>query len=587
MTQTITILSEQVINKIAAGEVIERPAAVVKELIENSLDAGADNILIEIEQAGRQLIRIADNGSGMSREDACIACERHATSKITSDADLAAIRTLGFRGEALSSIASVSSIRLSTSQQGSQSGVVVEMEGGQKKTVSDTAVVPGTTIEVRRLFFNTPARLKFLRNPATEFAHILTVVSRLAMAHPSVRFKLMHNKKAVLDLPASMRILDRAFQIYGRDLTEHLFEFSCKRDDISLFGLLSRPSFDRGNKTYQDFYVNQRVVKNPSLTHALYQAYQDLLMRNRHPIGFIFIQIDPAWIDVNVHPAKSEIRFRNQAHIHDLIVDTLREQLRIQGLPGSNNVEKKEPPEYSDRVREACREFESRAKKSSLSATIDIPGFHHTYNDNIEGQQPLLVHPRFSNFVPVAQIQDSFIVVDSQDEMALIDQHAAHERVLFEKLQDQFEAGTMPIQNLLVPEQLELGPAQASLLSEHLSELEQLGLYVEHFGTSTFLIKAVPALLTGADYRKLVLDILDEFHTHARTAIFSKHRDDLLSVLACHPAIKMHRKLSVREMESLIDDLFACRMPHSCPHGRPTIVRFSLQDLKKMFKKIS
>lgn len=592
MSAKIKILPDHVINKIAAGEVVERPSSVVKELIENSIDAGATEILIEIEQAGRRLIRIIDNGGGMSKEDARTSFLRHATSKITSDADLEAVRTMGFRGEALSSIASVSQVRLLTAEQGAPSGVMVEIEGGTIKTVSDAATPQGASLEVGHLFYNTPARLKFLKSPATEFSHILTAVSRQAMAHPSIRFRLTHNKKPALDLPPSLSVKERAFQLYGSEIADNLFEFSGGWDDIQIHGFLSRPAFTRADKTYQDFYVNQRAVKNPSLTHALYNAYGDMLMRDRHPLGFIFIEIDPALVDVNVHPAKAEVRFRNQAQIHDLVRDVIREAL---GNPT--------PPSTSpriDRIQEAVAGYlanvECGVRNEELrdisSSGVRRGEMHALMIDSAESlpfrsmpSHSALPTPHPTLLYPLAQIHDSFIIAQSEEGMALIDQHAAHERVLFEKLQDQFVSRNIPVQNMLIPAQVELGPAQGSLLSEYLPELTKLGFVVEDFGNGAFMIKAVPALLVGSDYSKLLLDILDEVNIHGKSGKMDELRDGILSVMACHPAIKVHRRLDRREMEKLLQDLFSCRMPHTCPHGRPTVVRFSMEELRKMFKR--
>ncbi len=596
MSQTIKILSDHVINRIAAGEVAERPASVVKELIENSLDAGATEILVDIQQAGKRLIRVMDNGDGMSRDDARLAFERHATSKITSDADLDAIRTMGFRGEALSSIASVAQVRMLTAEQNAQSGTLVEIEGGVVKSVHDAASAQGTSFEIRHLFYNTPARLKFLKSPATEFSHIVTAVSRQAMGHPSVRFKLLHNDKPVLDLPASMTVHERVSALYGGEIADQLLAFAGGRDAITVHGLLGRPGFSRADKTYQDFYVNRRAVRNPSLTHALYAAYGDMLMRDRHPVGFIFIEMDPALVDVNVHPAKAEVRFRNQSQIHDLVRDVIREGLSRGGLQGTA-----EPSGFpAAGVNEALAGYSRTAPAESAEVRRYAPPYGRRRSDVKTGPQAEAPVPsmqeqlRMTNFaspesglplIPLAQIHDSFIVAQSKDGMAIIDQHAAHERVLFERLQDQCEKGAVEVQNLLLPQQLEIGPAHSAVLSEHLQEMRTIGMIVEDFGSGTFMIKAMPALLTGADAKGLVLDVLDEIIAHGKSRTIEELLGRILSVMACHPAIKVHRKLDVREMERLIADLFQCRMPYTCPHGRPTVIRYSIDDLTRMFKR--
>jgi DNA mismatch repair protein MutL len=602
MSDKIKILPDHVINKIAAGEVVERPASVVKELIENSIDAGATEIYIDIEQAGRRLIRITDNGSGMSNGDARIAFERHATSKITSDRDLEAVRTMGFRGEALSSIASVAQVRMLTAERGASSGTMIEIEGGTVKTVSYAAAPQGTSLEISHLFYNTPARLKFLKSPATEFSHILTAVSRQAMAHPSIRFRLTHNKKPVLDLPASQRVQERAFQLYGNEIAENLVSFSGGRDAVRIQGLLGRPGYTRADKTYQDFYVNHRAVKNPSLTHALYGAFGDMLMRDRHPIGFIFIEIDPALVDVNMHPAKAEVRFRNQSQIHDLVRDVIRDGLRWGGKVASGTAA--DSMTAADGVKEALSDyFKSQSGSAIVSEERHSSSFFGRrksdfaavlpHDDAGSSARPEAYPARQEQFsggsphdlFPLAQIHDSFIIAQSREGMAIIDQHAAHERVLFEKLQGLYGAGDIPVQNLLIPVQMELGPAQSSLFSEYLPELDKLGFVVEDFGNGTFVIKTVPSLLAGTDPKHLLLDILDEVTVHGKSKKMDESRDEVLSVMACHPAIKVHRKLDVREMEKLLADLFLCRMPHTCPHGRPTVIRLSLDEIKKMFKR--
>ncbi len=592
MSHTIKILPDHVINKIAAGEVVERPASVVKELIENSIDAGATRIVIDIEESGKRLIRIADNGSGMSSEDARTAFLRHATSKITDDTDLESIHTMGFRGEALSSIASVSHVRLQSAMKSEDSGVLIEIEGGVVKTESEAAAPQGTTLEISHLFFNTPARRKFLKSPATEFSHILSAVSRQAMAHSSIHFRLTHNKKTVLELAPSASIRERALQLYGEEIADNLIEFTGGDDIVQVHGLIGRPGTSRADKTYQDFFVNSRAVRNPSLTHALYSACGDLLMRDRHPVAFIFIEIDPALVDVNVHPAKAEVRFRNQSQLHDLVRDVIREALRGMNVSSATT--------RADGVRESLSDYLKHAdssefgvRSSELRNAISrsaAPGQNQQMNFAVASgsiyANPELPTPNSKLLYPLAQVHDSFIIAQSQEGMAIIDQHAAHERVLFEKLQDQSAAGQVPEQHLLVPDQVELGPAQSTMLAEYLPKLSRLGFLVEDFGNNTFVIKAVPSLLVGADYKQLLLDILDEVNVHGKSGRMDEVRDEMLSVMACHPAIKVHRHLDRQEMEQLLADLFKCRMPHTCPHGRPTIVRFSMVDIMKMFKRM-
>jgi DNA mismatch repair protein MutL len=592
---SVKVLPDNLINKIAAGEVVERPASVVKELIENSLDAGASEVFVDIEKAGKRLIRITDNGRGMNREDAALAFERHATSKVRTEADLEEIRTFGFRGEALASIASVSQVRMLTAELGASSGALIEIDGGSRKAPAEAASPPGTSIEVRHLFFNTPARLKFLKSDATELSHIISAVSRQALAHPGIRFRLTHDGKTIFELPQGF-LRERVFHIFGSELAEGLMAFEGSREPAAVHGLIGRPGTDRGDRTYQEFYVNGRYIKNASLTHALYEAYRDLVMRDRHPVGFVFLDIDPDQVDVNVHPAKAEVRFRSQSQVHDLVRDVIREALRGSEAAADTPVATGGP---AGRVQESVAGYLAAAsgrfpepylfgrRRSDLTAPLS--GHQAAVEPVAEAPEQIPAPlPELSpeQLIPLCQVHDSFIIAQSASGMAIIDQHAAHERVLFERLQDQYASGSIPVQDLLLPLTLELGHAERGLLIELLPGMQRLGFHVEAFGGGTFVIKAVPALMAGGDHRRLALDILDEVRAHGGSRQADKQRDDLLSVMACHPAIKVHRKLTLPEMEELLRDLASCRMPHSCPHGRPTVVRFSMDEIKRMFKRI-
>jgi DNA mismatch repair protein MutL len=460
------------------------------------------------------------------------------------------------------------------------------MDGGVVKHAADAASAPGTSIEVHHLFFNTPARLKFLKSAGTELSHVIAAVSHQALASPSVRFRLTHNKKVVLDLPPADGVRGRAFQIHGSEVSEQLQEFAAERMPLRVSGLVGKPNYSRGDRSYQEFYVNGRYIRSASLTHALYEAYRDLLMRDRHPAGFIFLEIDPSLVDVNVHPAKAEVRFRNQSQVHDLVRDVVREALR--------GPAERERSVRAEGIKEAVADYLDQAGSGSPTGLprgegrSPVPALQLSRRQGAAVNEapglPLSVAP--APLQPLAQVHHSFIVAQDNDGMALIDQHAAHERVLFEKLQDQYEAGSVPVQDLLLPVPFEPGQADAALLKEHLTDLRKLGFSVEEFGGGSFVIKAVPALMATGDAKRLISDLLDEIKVHGTSVRMDRMRDELLSVMACHPAIKVHRKLSDTEMEGLIQDLFACRMPHSCPHGRPTVVRFSMDEIKRMFKRM-
>jgi len=434
-----------------------------------------------------------------------------------------------------------------------------------------------------------PFLRKDLMHLLTELSHIISAVSHQAMARPDIRFRLTHDKKTILDLPASSGIRDRAFQIHGSELAENLIEFSGGRDSVRVYGLMARPTYTRGDRTSQEFYINGRFVKNASLSHALYAAYADLIMRDRHPAGFIFIDLDPTLVDVNVHPAKAEVRFRNQSQIHDLVRDVLREALGSHGRPvrQADMGVPERGQDHADRVKEVIVDFTSRMPEmTGPGQRSGSFGFAGTPPTGYITAHAEIDQPASSLLYPLAQVHDSFIIAQSNEGMALIDQHAAHERVLFEKLQDQHSTGSVPVQDLLIPVQVEIGRAEQELLKEYLPELHKLGFLVEDFGGGAFVIKAVPTLMTGGDYKQLLIDILDELKVHGKSGKINALRNEVLSVMACHPAIKIHRHLSKQEMEGLIQDLFACHMPHSCPHGRPTVVRFSMDEIRKMFKRI-
>ncbi|MEK6684593.1 MAG: DNA mismatch repair endonuclease MutL [Nitrospirota bacterium] len=576
----IHILSENLSNKIAAGEIVERPASVVKEVIENAIDAGATHIVVEAEDSGRRLIRVSDNGEGMEPDDARQAFLRHATSKLATESDLSAIRTMGFRGEALPSIAAVARVRMVTAPKGGAIGTEVRIHGGTVVGTQEAAAPAGTVVEVEELFYNTPARKKFLKSNATELAHIVHSVQLQALPHFWIHFRLTHNGTVLIDLPIVRDEMERTAQVIGPADGMDLLEVSSGAGmDLNGFrfkGLISKPGGFRATREHQEFFLNRRAIKNASLSHAVGEAYGTLLAKGRHPVVYLFIEIDPAWVDVNVHPAKREVRFRDTPAVYQAVKNRLRDRLRREGLlmdEAATYVLRDSNPGTTV-AREAMAVYRPltgadvsvRPDPASRSAETWLP-----------------VHIQ-----PLGQVDQTYIVAaigsDSESELHLIDQHAAHERLLYERLLSQHRAAQMAVQPLLIPEVVELPIAEAMRAREILPLLERIGLEVEEFGERSFRIRAVPALLGAVDGRTLMRDILDDVSAGA-VPTAEETIQTVIASMACHAAIKAHQPLGPEQMTRLLEDLYRQEVPPTCPHGRPIRVRFRLADLEKLFQR--
>lgn len=565
----IKVLPEILINKIAAGEVVERPASVVKELIENSIDAGANEIVIEILRGGKKLIRVSDNGLGMSKEDAILAFERHATSKIYDEDDLYKISTMGFRGEALPSIASVSKVLMVTSEKGSSSGIKIEMDGGKLLSISDVGPSPGTVVEVRDLFFNTPARLAFLKGDNTEISHIVGTVESEALGHPEISFTLKHNKKVILSLPRTNRSIERIHQIYGRGVVENLLEVRSgplsENNRITLTGYISNPPFSRADRSLQAAFINKRPIRNLVISHAISEGYHTLMMKDRYAVAFLFLDIDSIEVDINVHPAKREVRLRNPSLIHDIIAKSIRERLSEKTTEETFQIdgEKIDLPG----VKEAIERYMKRYEKASLEEERQI-----------DFGLPLRLKSTISK--DFLHAFESYIIAVNKDSVMIIDQHAAHERILYEKLKKE----KIEIQRLLVPETIELSKKESLLLAENLDKIKTLGLDVEGFGSNTFIIRSIPAILQREDPKGVLLDILTELEK-SQGLSRTKEVERMKTLMACHGAIKASQPLNPEEMENLMEELKGTELSHTCPHGRPTMIKLRLSDLEKLFKR--
>lgn len=580
MGDRIWVLPEELANRIAAGEVVERPASVVKELIENAIDARVQSLLVEILDSGKQLIRVEDDGRGMERDDALLAFERHATSKIHSSEDLRSVRTLGFRGEALPSIAAVSRLRLFTAVREGSSGTLIELEGGTLKRVEEVARAAGTTVEVRRLFFNTPARLKFLKSSATELNHIHQIVTQVALAHPHLRLRMVHESRVLIQVPSDKDIHSRLVALWGSDFVRDLLPLELQDPYLRAIGFISTPSSSRGSSGHQHFFINSRSVRNRLLSRAVAEAYGPFLPRGRYPIAFLFLDLDPREVDVNVHPAKVEVRLAREGKVQGLLQEAIRKTLSdhqrqsfsLSGAPS---------PSSASVLRDAASTLNlSEQEILSQEETRPEPGLPE------ESQVPLRFPFREREgrrWIPIGQIQNSFILLETPEALLVLDQHAAHERVLYEELKEKLSRAGVPQQSLLGTVSLTLTRSETLLLCQHLAKLERLGFVLEPFGGETFLIRAVPISLVGQDYEGVLRDMVDKLAEWGKVGGLEEVLEEMIRVIACHGAIKVPQPLQTGQIQSLVERIQELGPPYTCPHGRPILQSFTLDTIKKGF----
>lgn len=611
MKPTIHILPENLCNKIAAGEVVERPSSVVKELVENSLDAGATSITVELESGGKRLIRVMDNGCGMNRQDAFLSFERHATSKIMTDTDLFSLTTLGFRGEALASIASVSRLHLSTCDNQDGLGHQIYAEGGKIKRAEEAGLPRGTVVEVRNLFFNLPARKKFLRKDQTELGHAADVVTKQALAHPHVSFHLKHNERTLLELRRGKDIRERISALLGRSLLNDMLPVNCTGElGLKVSGYISQPQLNRSATSHVYTFVNGRYIKDRVVQHAVMEGYRHLLMKGRYPVVILFLEMDPEQVDVNVHPTKHEVRFRDQAQVHDYITGCLKSALRP-----ADWVTKSDP---NDRLEEGSApsvEQHGGAPASDISPYASEPSSDAPPLSKSYGRVPLSQDYRFRTFpessgrveekeqevqyrLPgsqaggffaqlqiLGQYHQSYILCQDGDDLILIDQHAAHERVGFEALRRSYSDGDIPSQALLFPEILDLDYNSSAALQENLPELNRLGFDVEPFGGNSFALKAVPQLLSQTSTSRLLVDVALELERIGRTGQLRDSIDDILILMACHSVIRANQALTTTEIKALFQEMDDIDFKANCPHGRPVLQRLTLAEVERLFRR--
>jgi DNA mismatch repair protein MutL len=573
----IEILSDEMASRIAAGEVVERPASVVKELIENSLDAGATEISVTIEKSGAALVQIADNGEGITADDLPLAVERHSTSKLKDNADLFRIATLGFRGEALPSIAAVAKMEIVSRPLGCDVGYRLVVNGGKKQEPGPAAAAVGTTVTIRDLFYNTPARRKFLKSPATEFSHICDVFNRLALAYPRVHFRLAHNQGLVADYVGTHDPKDRLQQVLGRAMAQDLIGFSANNGALSIKGYLSSAPGSFPNARYLLTFVNRRYVRDKVLNHALMHGYETLLMKGQYPAVVLFLSIPYEEVDVNVHPAKYEVRFRRQAEVHDAVAQAVRQALKLEAKePSARTQDRSWAP--VGQVSEYPLPY-AREQPRDAGAVARLESRSHT-------ESGVAKEGFFSSMTILGQIFDCYLVCCSPHGLALIDQHAAHERVVFEKLRQQLDRGQVQKQHLLVPQTFEVSAGEALLLEPKMAALERSGFSLEAFGANSYAITTVPALLPEGDYREIVRRMVAELAEVDKSDAARQHLEDRLATIACHSVIRASRSLEMSEIRALLQDLDRVDFATQCPHGRPVLIEFSRAALEKMFKRV-
>jgi DNA mismatch repair protein MutL len=666
----IHVLSENVANKIAAGEVVERPASVVKELLENSLDAGATRIKIQIEAGGKKLIQITDDGCGMVRDDAMLAFERHATSKIKNAEDLLSVATLGFRGEALPSIASVSRLRLETRAAEEPAGTVVEINGGKIARVEEAGLPPGTSITVRDLFFNVPARKKFLKAESTELSHIASLVTHYALAHPEKHFELHSATNAMLVAPPVAGYSERVYQVFGKETLDQLIPVAARQalereglpqpppwrrkekeeDDgeervpkelgeMHLHGFVSKPEIQKLNRNSIFVFVNGRLIRDRLVQHALTEAYRNIIPPSVYPVVLLFLEMPAAEVDVNVHPSKTEVRFRQQSVMHDFVRDSVRAALMkarpvpqfvtemrahataSQSLtpgamtPGARDWEQASvvasaadvpagwptsldpasgggfalqapvPPPISQRFQfEGGIAVEANAAIPVARGLEAIPDNGCAPALDVGEEEPTL--SSLGTLKPLGQIRNSFILAVNEDGLWIIDQHVAHERVLFERVLKQRAAQKVESQRLLMPIVLELSPAQQAVFTEISDELQHNGFEAEPFGARSVAVKVAPAGVEASAVEHMLHELLDQFSREEQSLNLEKIRARIAASIACHAAIKVNMPLEQNKMEWLLTELAKTDHPMSCPHGRPVVLRYSVKDIQKAFKRI-
>lgn len=639
----IQILDQITIDKIAAGEVIERPASVVKELTENAIDAGASAITVEIEDGGISLIRITDNGCGIAKEDIRNAFLRHSTSKIRCVEDLSHISSLGFRGEALSSIAAVTKVELITKQPEDIFGTRYEIEGGKETLFEDTGASDGTVFSIRQLFYNVPARRKFLKTPMTEAGHIQDLLMRLALSHPDIAFRFLNNRQEKLATSGNGQLKDVIYSIYGREIAGNLLELDFEKEGIRITGFIGKPVITRGNRNFETFFVNGRYVKNSMISKALEDAYKDFSMQHKFPFAVLHFHIDTEQIDVNVHPTKMELRFQKQQDVYGAVFEGIHRRLLepelIPDVPAPDPVSEPAPekspfllkpknePHDEDyfirKMKERVLSYHNRSSSAEVSSPQAIfrgktevqkerieNAVRESKNYNVSAERPqknkaetekmsyeppkqmdlfeenLLKREVRAEYKLIGQVFDTYWLVQFHDNLYIIDQHAAHERVLYERTLKEMKNREYTSQYLSPPIILTLSMNEALVLKENKERFEKIGFEIEPFGGEAYAVRAVPDNLFSIAKKELLLEMLDSLSDGLNTSMTPDLIDEKVASMSCKAAVKGNQRLSAREVDALIGELLLLENPYHCPHGRPTIISMSKRELEKKFKRI-
>ena len=593
----IRLLPEILASQVAAGEVVERPASVVKELVENSIDAGARKIEVIVRRGGISLVRVVDDGCGMDRDDALLSLERHATSKIRTAADLAAIATLGFRGEALPSIASVSRFRLTTREPEAIAGTEIIVAGGRIETVRDGGEAPGTQVEVRSIFYNLPARRKFLRSENTESRNIEHQLHLQATGHPEIAFAFVRDDRIAFQLPAAANLLERIRDLHGSELVERLLPIQepSASGRIRIRGLIGQVGVSRQSRAQQLVFVNGRAIESPVLTAALREGYHTALMKGQFPVTFLFLDLDPAAVDVNVHPAKREVRFRDPAGVREAVVETIRKTLESGRRDWQQQFQKPSLEPISV-PQEDTFAAAPTFQPAPLSPAAE-PAFHSVISSPAAAGR---VTPRKSSgawpaeaasdvaspshqFQIIGILNKLYVLMENQDGLVLVDQHAAHERILFEELRRRMEEQGVPSQRLLLAQTFELAPRDAEWVERNTATLQKMGIGIEPFGQNAFKIDSLPTFLDVSDPVSFLRKVIDGLKSASNGSSPLRLGEDMIAKTVCRHAVKANDPLGYLEVEKLISDLLECDLPYCCPHGRPTMIQISLAELEKKF----
>ncbi len=593
----IKVLSEDLINKIAAGEVIERPASVVKELVENSLDAGATRINIDIKDSGKKLIKISDNGYGMSSEDARNSILRHATSKINNVDDLFAIRTLGFRGEALASIAAVSKLSIITRQENDLEGYHLTVEGGRVTNAGITGAERGTSIQVEDLFFNTPARKKFMKTDSVELRHIVEVVLRYALINEDVGFKLKHEKHELLNSPKTEDLRNNLASILGINLAKDLLLVDYKDDLVKINGFIAKPYAARNDKNQQHIFVNQRWIRNEDISKAIYDGYHSLLFVGKHPVFVLNLEINPLKIDVNVHPAKTQVKIEQKKEIYNSVLKAVKETLEKHNLIPVMDVNVEEQLTFGIAKKKVEEKNVKYKFESSKQEVLDVKKIDHSTSiDNFEEEsyatpeEEVLIseqkEPRNIKLPPMkilGQVHKTFFVAETEGGLLLIDQHVVQERVLYEKFMEQLMNKKVAVQKLLRGGIIEVYPPEKILIESNLKKLKEFGFSLEEFGNNTFILKTVPSIFGRLQPQELLYSVLDKLQEDKNK--LEEIQEEIITRMACRASVKAGDTMTIPEIQKLLEELSNCKLPYTCPHGRSVLIKVPVHELEKKFRR--